>query len=114
MVALEGLRGTGLVLATLSTNIAANIVAPANALVNVAPRRISFLGGALASCLAALFLQPWRLVDTGEVTPCPLRQYMQVNVLAGLQDVHTGAHQKSPSRAVRAITYWCTPEARTL
>eukprot|EP00884_Botryococcus_braunii_P021260 jgi/Botrbrau1/7818/Bobra.0159s0246.1 len=56
----------GLLVATLSTNIAANIVAPANALVNVAPRRISFLGGALLTSLPCLFLHPWRLVDTGQ------------------------------------------------
>lgn len=37
----------GLMLATLTTNIAANVVAPANAIVNVAPKKISFRTGAL-------------------------------------------------------------------
>ncbi|CAI5969661.1 unnamed protein product [Closterium sp. NIES-64] len=53
---------TGLCLATLTTNIAANVVAPANALVNLAPRRVSFAAGATVTALAGLLLAPWRLV----------------------------------------------------
>ncbi|MEE8584349.1 MAG: cytosine permease, partial [Acidobacteriota bacterium] len=52
-----------LVLATLSTNIAANVVAPANSFSNLAPRRIGFrLGGLMAGTLGILIL-PWKLLD---------------------------------------------------
>ena len=52
-----------LVLATLSTNIAANVVAPANSFSNLAPRRISFrLGGLMAGSIGILIL-PWKLLD---------------------------------------------------
>ncbi|MFQ5690104.1 MAG: NCS1 family nucleobase:cation symporter-1 [Gemmatimonadota bacterium] len=52
-----------LVLATLSTNIAANIVAPANSLSNLSPGRISFrLGGLIAATLGILIV-PWKLLD---------------------------------------------------
>lgn len=54
----------GLVLATLTTNIAANVVAPANALVNLSPARISFLAGALVTATIGLITQPWRLVGS--------------------------------------------------
>jgi NCS1 family nucleobase:cation symporter-1 len=37
----------GLILATLTTNIAANVVAPANAIVNLAPRTITFTAGGI-------------------------------------------------------------------
>jgi hypothetical protein len=52
-----------LLVATLSTNIAANVIAPANAFANLAPHRISFrIGGLLAAGLGVL-LMPWWLVD---------------------------------------------------
>jgi nucleobase:cation symporter-1, NCS1 family len=50
-------------LATLSTNIAANVVAPANTFSNLSPRRISFrLGGLMAGAIGVLIL-PWRLLE---------------------------------------------------
>jgi cytosine/uracil/thiamine/allantoin permease len=52
----------GLVLATLSTNIAANVVAPANALVNLNPERIGFAAGGLAASLVGVLVMPWRLI----------------------------------------------------
>jgi len=52
-----------LVLATLSTNIAANVVAPANSFSNLMPERISFrLGGVFAGVIGILIV-PWRLLD---------------------------------------------------
>jgi NCS1 family nucleobase:cation symporter-1 len=52
-----------LIVATLTTNIAANIVAPANSLSNLAPRRISFrLGGIIAGAIGIAIL-PWKLLD---------------------------------------------------
>jgi NCS1 family nucleobase:cation symporter-1 len=52
-----------LAVATLSTNIAANVVAPANSFSNLNPRRISFqMGGLIAGGLGILIL-PWKLLD---------------------------------------------------
>ena len=56
----------GLMLATISTNIAANVVAPANAMVNFAPRQISFVKGSLITALLGIVTQPWRLVTSTE------------------------------------------------
>jgi NCS1 family nucleobase:cation symporter-1 len=52
----------GLVLATLATNLAANVVGPANDFANLWPRRISFRLGALLTGVVGLLIQPWRLV----------------------------------------------------
>lgn len=51
----------GLILATLTTNIAANVVAPANALVNAAPRLLTFRGGGVLTALLGLCTMPWKL-----------------------------------------------------
>lgn len=48
--------------ATLSTNIAANIVSPANDFSNVAPRWISFRTGGLIAGVIGIVIMPWRLV----------------------------------------------------
>lgn len=56
----------GLMLATISTNIAANVVAPANAMVNLAPRKISFSRGAFITAVLGIVTQPWRLLSSTE------------------------------------------------
>lgn len=48
--------------ATLSTNIAANVVSPANALVNVNPRRFSFQLGGYITAAIGIAMAPWRLM----------------------------------------------------
>ena len=50
------------ILTGISTNVAANVVAPANALVNVDPVRFRFRESALLSCVIGLFMQPWHLM----------------------------------------------------
>jgi NCS1 family nucleobase:cation symporter-1 len=52
-----------LLVATLTTNIAANIVAPANSFSNLAPRRISFRVGGLIAGLIGIVILPWKLLD---------------------------------------------------
>ncbi|NKB88605.1 MAG: nitrate reductase [Acidobacteria bacterium] len=52
-----------LAIATLSTNIAANVVAPANSLSALMPRRISFRTGGLLAALAGILIMPWRLLE---------------------------------------------------
>lgn len=49
-------------IATLSTNIAANVVSPANDFSNLAPRRISFKLGGLITALIGILIMPWKLV----------------------------------------------------
>ena len=53
----------GLTIATLTTNIAANIVAPANGFSNVAPHRISFKQGAMITAVIGILMMPWRLYN---------------------------------------------------
>jgi NCS1 family nucleobase:cation symporter-1 len=48
--------------ATLSTNIAANVVSPANALVNVNPRRLSFRLGGYITAAIGIAMFPWKLM----------------------------------------------------
>lgn len=50
------------VVATLSVNIAANVVSPANDFANAFPRWISFKRGGLITGVLGLFLQPWKLL----------------------------------------------------
>ena len=56
----------GISLATITTNIAANIVAPANALVNLSPSLFTFRRGALLTAIIGILLQPWRLLQSSE------------------------------------------------
>ncbi|KAM7526144.1 hypothetical protein LguiA_016046 [Lonicera macranthoides] len=56
----------GISLATLTTNIAANVVAPANALVNLSPSKFTFRRGALLTALLGIAFQPWRLLKSSE------------------------------------------------
>ncbi len=51
-----------LCLATLATNIAANVVGPANDFSHVWPRGISFRTGGLITGLLGILMQPWRLI----------------------------------------------------
>lgn len=56
----------GISLATITTNIAANVVAPANALVNLSPSKFTFRKGALLTALLGIAFQPWRLLQSSE------------------------------------------------
>jgi NCS1 family nucleobase:cation symporter-1 len=56
-----------LCLATLATNIAANVVSPANDFAHLKPRWISFRVGGLITAFIGLVIQPWRLLESAEV-----------------------------------------------
>ena len=56
----------GISLATITTNIAANVVAPANALVNLSPKWFTFRTGAIVTALLGIAFQPWRLLKSSE------------------------------------------------
>ncbi|HLF45940.1 MAG TPA: NCS1 family nucleobase:cation symporter-1 [Chitinophagaceae bacterium] len=56
----------GLTIATLSTNIAANVVAPANSFANMAPTKISFKMGGYITGIIGILIFPWKLIADPE------------------------------------------------
>ncbi len=50
------------VIATLSVNIAANVVSPANDFANLAPKHISFKMGGVATGIIGILMMPWKLM----------------------------------------------------
>jgi nucleobase:cation symporter-1, NCS1 family len=51
-----------LLIATLNTNVAANVVSPSNDFSNLNPRSISFRTGGLITGVAGLLMMPWKLL----------------------------------------------------
>ncbi|MCK6511955.1 NCS1 family nucleobase:cation symporter-1 [Myxococcota bacterium] len=51
-----------IILATLSTNIAANIISPANSFANLWPQRITFRIGGLLAGIIGILIMPWKLL----------------------------------------------------
>jgi NCS1 family nucleobase:cation symporter-1 len=56
----------GVTVATLSVNIAANVVSPANDFANLAPRHISFKTGGLITGILGIVMMPWKLLSSAE------------------------------------------------
>jgi NCS1 family nucleobase:cation symporter-1 len=52
-----------ILIATLTTNVAANVVAPANSFANLSPARISFRAGGLIAGVLGIVILPWKLLD---------------------------------------------------
>jgi NCS1 family nucleobase:cation symporter-1 len=52
-----------LTLATLTTNLAANVVSPAASFSNLAPRKISMRAGGLITGVIGILMMPWKLVQ---------------------------------------------------
>ena len=52
-----------LCIATLATNIAANVVSPANDFAHLAPRWVSFRTGGFITGLIGIAMRPWKLVE---------------------------------------------------
>ena len=52
-----------MIIATLSTNIAANVIAPANAFSNLLPKKISFKTGGLITGIIGILIFPWLLLN---------------------------------------------------
>ena len=52
-----------LMIATLTTNIAANVVSPANDFSNLRPNRISFRTGAMITAVIGILIMPWKLYN---------------------------------------------------
>lgn len=54
-------------LATLTTNVAANLVSPSYDFSNVAPKLISFRTGGIITALIGILIHPWYLLSTAEI-----------------------------------------------
>jgi cytosine/uracil/thiamine/allantoin permease len=52
-----------MIIATLSTNIAANVIAPANAFSNLLPKQISFRSGGIITAVIGIVICPWWLLN---------------------------------------------------
>lgn len=52
-----------LLIATLSTNIAANVIAPANAFANAFPKKINFKRGGLLTAVLGILICPWWIIN---------------------------------------------------
>jgi len=52
-----------MLIATLSTNIAANVIAPSNAFSNLWPKRISFRTGGMITGIIGILIMPWWLLN---------------------------------------------------
>lgn len=52
-----------MIIATLSTNIAANVIAPANAFANMFPRSLSFKAGGTITGIIGILICPWWLMS---------------------------------------------------
>ncbi len=104
-----------LILATVTTNLAANVVSPANGFSNVSPRRISFRTGALATCALGIVIMPWKLLANlndyiftwligysallGPIAGIMLCDYFVIRRTR--LDVHALYDQRGPCRGVR-------------
>jgi NCS1 family nucleobase:cation symporter-1 len=52
-----------LLIATLTTNLAANVVSPANDFSNLAPSKINFRTGAIITSVIGILIMPWKLYN---------------------------------------------------
>ena len=58
----SGIATLVLIVSVLTTNLAANIVSPANDISNLFPRLISFRTGGVVACILGIFIFPWKIL----------------------------------------------------
>lgn len=75
-----------LTIATLSTNIAANVVAPANSIANIKPSKISFKMGGYITGIIGILIFPWKLMadPTGYIFKWLIAYSALLGALAGI------------------------------
>ncbi|MDX1479925.1 MAG: cytosine permease, partial [Saprospiraceae bacterium] len=75
-----------LTVATLSTNIAANVVAPANSIANINPSKISFKMGGYITGIIGILIFPWKLLadPTGYIFKWLIAYSALLGALAGI------------------------------
>jgi len=56
-----------ILVATLTTNIAANVVAPANSFSNFSPRRLSVRAGGVIAAVIGVLILPWKLLEAYQI-----------------------------------------------
>jgi nucleobase:cation symporter-1, NCS1 family len=72
-------------IAQLTTNMAANVVSPANDFSSLAPRRISYVAGGLITAVVGILMMPWKLyADAGAY----IFTWLTVEALRGRGRVH--------------------------
>ncbi len=79
--------------ATISTNLAANVVSPAYDLANLAPKFINFRTGALITGVVGVVIFPWKLIETPE-----FYIFVWLGVVGGLLGTVAG---------ILIADYWC-------
>lgn len=102
------------VLATLTTNVAANVVSPANDFSNLAPRHISFKTGGLITGILGILMMPWKLLadPTGYIFTWLIGYSALLGPIAGiiLMDYYiirrTNLNLKDLYKREGAYTYW--------
>lgn len=57
----------GIAIATVSVNITANVVSPANDFANLSPKHISFKTGGLITGTIGILIMPWKLLASADV-----------------------------------------------
>ena len=55
-----------LLIATLTTNVAANVVAPANGFANLWPSKITFARGGILTGIVGILIMPWKLLENAD------------------------------------------------
>jgi len=112
----------GIIISTLATNIAANIVSPANDFSNLAPHKINFKTGGYITGIIGILIFPWKLIASpdgyiftwliayssllGPVGGIMIADYFFIrrkNLVADDLYKHSGAYRYSKGFNVKAI-----------
>ena len=93
-----------LCIATLATNIAANVVSPANDFSNLSPRKISFRTGGLITGIIGVLIMPWKLVadPSGYIFTWLIGYSALLGPIGGV--INCGLFRGTPSAAKRRST----------
>jgi len=85
-----------LLIATLNTNVAANVVSPSNDFSNLAPSKISFRTGGLITGIVATLMMPWKLLADSD-------RYINGWLLGYSGGLGSIAGRPEPAQAARSL-----------